>query len=345
MAYPTDPSISYSYTGFQAAQGGNSFPGTQMDADLAELEDAIVATNAFLAGSVRSDGVVKLSALPFVVENPDASDLLDYTGEAELSAAAAAASEAAAAVSETNAAASAVAAAALVADGGVTTVKLASSSVTTAKIADSAVTTAKIADSAVNTVKLADGAVTTAKLTDANVTTAKIADANVTTAELADSAVDYAKVAAGAVVQVVNTIVSAVATGTTTLPYDDTIPQSSEGDQYMSLAITPKSATNKLKIDVVVIASSTATNDFLSAALFQDATAGALAAAVERHDSAGGKTITFTHFMTAGTASSTTFKVRVGAHSAGTTTFNGTGGARRFGGVAASSITITEVKV
>ena len=43
-------------------------------------------------------------------------------------------------------------------------------------------------------------------------------------------------------------------------------------------------------------------------------------------------------------AATITFKVRAGANAAGTTTFNGTGGARRMGGVAASSITITEIK-
>ena len=49
--------------------------------------------------------------------------------------------------------------------------------------------------------------------------------------------------------------------------------------------------------------------------------------------------------MTAGTTSSTTFKGRAGLSAAGTLSFNGFGGARRFGGVMASSITITEVQV
>src|SRR5258708_5751039 len=42
------------------------------------------------------------------------------------------------------------------------------------------------------------------------------------------------------VAQVVNTETGAVATGTTTLPGAvDTIPTNTQGDQYMSLAITP----------------------------------------------------------------------------------------------------------
>ena len=52
-------------------------------------------------------------------------------------------------------------------------------------------------------------------------------------------------------VQVVNTQTGAVDTGTTAMPCDDTIPQNTEGDEFMTLAITPTSATNKLKIDVV----------------------------------------------------------------------------------------------
>lgn len=342
MAYPTDPSLDYSYEGFQAAQGDNSFPGTQMDNDLAELVTAITSINDFLELFVRSDAVIKVNALP------EAADLVSYTAQSATSATAAATSATAAATSATAAAssassasssatsasASATAAAALVANGGVTT----------AKLADGAVTTVKIADANVTTAKILDANVTTAKIADANVTTAKILDAGVTTAKIANDAVDYTKVAAGAVVQVVNVLSNAVATGTTPIPYDDTVPQNTEGNQYMTLAVTPKSATNKLKIEVVFFGSHSATGDFLSAALFQDSTAGALAAVGERSDSAGGMVLSFTHWMTAGTTSATTFKVRGGGHSASTTTFNGTGGARRFGGVAASSITITEIK-
>lgn len=149
----------------------------------------------------------------------------------------------------------------------------------------------------------------------------------------------------GDVVQVVNSQTGAVATGTTVLPYDDTIPQNTEGDQYMSLAITPTSATNKLRIDVTAVVSHSITNQFLAAALFQDSTANALACCpMFQPNAAGPVTIKFSHYMTAGTTSATTFKVRCGGQSAGTTTFNGASGSRIYGGVLASSITITEVK-
>ena len=78
-------------------------------------------------------------------------------------------------------------------------------------------------------------------------------------------------------------------------------------------------------------------------ALFQDSTAGALAAVMFRGSSRVTNT-TLTHYMDAGTISSTTFKVRVGNESAGTITLNGHSSVRKLGGVAASSITITEIK-
>lgn len=137
--------------------------------------------------------------------------------------------------------------------------------------------------------------------------------------------------------------VGTVATGTTLIPHDNTIPQITEGDEYLSLAITPTSATNTLKIEVVVMLSHSSAT-YLIPALFQDSTADALKAASEFNSTAGGTvSVAFTHVMTAGTTSATTFRVRCGGAGAGTTTFNGDTGTQRFGGVAPSSIIITEI--
>jgi hypothetical protein len=136
-----------------------------------------------------------------------------------------------------------------------------------------------------------------------------------------------------------------VATGTTILPNDDSIPQSTEGTQFMTKAITPKSATNILEIKATVHCSYSV-NETLSIALFQDSTANALAAISENQDNATGMVcLDLTHTMVAGTTSSTTFKIRGGGNGAGTFTFNGASAARRFGGVSASSMIITEYKV
>ncbi len=147
----------------------------------------------------------------------------------------------------------------------------------------------------------------------------------------------------GSVVQVVNTMVSSLSTGTTTMPSDDTIPQNTEGDEYMTLSITPTNASNKLLIKVVFNYESTSADSHY-VALFQDSTANALAAAQDIRGANEEGCVCFNHYMTAGTTSATTFKVRSGNAAAGTTTFNGEGGARRMGGVMASSITIMEIK-
>ena len=151
----------------------------------------------------------------------------------------------------------------------------------------------------------------------------------------------------GASVQVVSTETGAVATGTTVLPADDTIPQNTEGNEYMTLAITPTNTTNNLKIEIVWNGAHSSTNNLHSAALFQDSTAGALAAGWSPKDALanGAVCVKFTHIMAAGTISATTFKVRSGNSSAGTTTFNGAAAGRFFGGVMASSMTITEIQV
>jgi len=151
---------------------------------------------------------------------------------------------------------------------------------------------------------------------------------------------------AGSVVQVVSTQTGAVATGTTVIPYDDTIPQSGEGNEYMTRAITPKSATNILKIDVVIfLRNSKTSGQSMIAALFKDSDSDALASGFyRRSDSSDGFAICFTHYVVAGGTSEITFKVRAGGGDAGTTTFNGGAGARLLGGVMASSITIQEIK-
>ncbi len=145
-------------------------------------------------------------------------------------------------------------------------------------------------------------------------------------------------------VQIASQVTSGFLTGSTTVPDDDSIPQNTEGDEYMSLAFTPLATANTLIIDVVLyMASSNNATQHFVAALFQDSTADALAAGREISDgSAAILGIVFSHTMTAGTTSSTTFKVRAGNNQTGTTTFNGVSGARKLGGVLASSIIIRE---
>jgi hypothetical protein len=149
----------------------------------------------------------------------------------------------------------------------------------------------------------------------------------------------------GKVVQVVNVINGDVATGTSVIPSDNSIAQNTEGDQYMSLAITPTNASNKLIIHVCITGGSSAVTS-TGVALFQDSTANALAQSHHYNSQATAlNNLSFIHYMAAGTTSATTFKVRCGGAGSNTFTFNGAGGTRVGGDVMASSITITEISV
>ena len=168
------------------------------------------------------------------------------------------------------------------------------------------------------------------------------ADGSAGTAIVTNGSGTLSFAATGKVVQVVNTKTGAVASTTTTLPNDDTIPQNTEGGEFLTLAITPTSASNVLRIQGVFQTSPNGAQ-FVTAALFQDATASALAASMEYGSANTALEVVLDYYMTAGTASATTFKVRLGMASAGTLTLNGISAGRKYGGVLISSMTITEI--
>ena len=147
----------------------------------------------------------------------------------------------------------------------------------------------------------------------------------------------------GKVVQVVNFQTGAVATGTTVIPFDDTIPQITEGDQYMTLAITPTNASNILLISVNISAVCNNTDVFSTGALFVDTTANALHALTSHAGVNQARQMHLIHRVVAGTTSELTFRYRQGGDAASTTTFNGRAGGRLFGDIPKSSITITEL--
>ena len=138
----------------------------------------------------------------------------------------------------------------------------------------------------------------------------------------------------------------AFATGTTTIPNDDTIPTFAEGDLFMSASITPTRADSILRVSVTFIsADSTSTASFY-VPLFRDGTGTDPAIAVGSGNGQGTnsfETVHFVHEEVAGSTSSTTFQVRAGLVSAGTLTFSGIAASARMGGTLASSIVIEEL--
>ena len=152
----------------------------------------------------------------------------------------------------------------------------------------------------------------------------------------------------GSVLQVQQSQDATQDTSTTAMPFDNTTPQNTEGEEYTQLAvtITPSNASNILfiELDCYLVHSSGLT---MCGAVFQDTTANAIAS---------GWTVSSAGFlesrmrinkkMTAGTTSATTFKFRYGPSSASGTakTNSDTSGNAVFNGTLFSSLKVTEVK-
>jgi hypothetical protein len=150
----------------------------------------------------------------------------------------------------------------------------------------------------------------------------------------------------GAVAQIKYAETGGMWQGTTVLPFDDTVPQNTEGDQILTATITPTSATNYLEVEAVLQVSAAAAM-YLSAALFRDSTTGAFSAAALYSGSTEyqyPKQLVVKGRVLAGSTSATTFKVRGGGSSTGGFRLNTTyAGAHLFNGVSVSSLTVREV--
>jgi len=135
---------------------------------------------------------------------------------------------------------------------------------------------------------------------------------------------------------------------TTVMPSDDTIPQNTEGDEVLTVTITPVSATSQLEIQFMTSISQTNSNTstLVTYALFQDATLNALTAqSALVGDSTSSTNFYLSYIMTSGTTSATTFKIRVGAGD-GTSTVMINGRStpvQVFNGVAATTLTVKEI--
>jgi len=151
--------------------------------------------------------------------------------------------------------------------------------------------------------------------------------------------IDNIQAATGAVLQVVNFKKGTVVTGTNIIPLDNTVPLAGDGFEVMTLAITPRSSSSTLKVDVVCLARSNNSSQVLTTALYRDGSA-AIATTFQYENSANFiKNMVLTHFVSSTSTNETTFKVRVGQNQSGTCTFND----NHYGGTLASTITVTEI--
>jgi hypothetical protein len=149
----------------------------------------------------------------------------------------------------------------------------------------------------------------------------------------------------GQLVQAQRTETGAATTGTTIIPADDTIPQITEGDEYLSQAITPVSAANLLHVSAQLWLSNNVVGPHnIMAALFQDSTANALVSTIQTNHAASYQcSMWLSHRKLAGTTSALTMRVRAGGGNPGTTGINGLPGNRIHGGVANSFLEVQEI--
>lgn len=134
----------------------------------------------------------------------------------------------------------------------------------------------------------------------------------------------------------------AVATASAnTYTSNDTIPQQSTATNiFLTLSITPLNASNILIVDAVGNFTHTASD--IVVGLWRDSIEDALGVMWDTPESNDFVVTPIRIRVTAGSTSTTTFKLGASGTS-GTVTFNGVGGLARFGGTLASTIMITEL--
>lgn len=123
----------------------------------------------------------------------------------------------------------------------------------------------------------------------------------------------------------------------TALPYDDTVPQSTEGTEVLSQAITPRNANSKFLVFATVFGDTDVQS--LNVALFRGTTCINAAAANQTTEA----NVPLQLLDAPASASAQTYSVRVGPTSGNTARLNGTTSARRFGGTSTCALTVMEI--
>jgi len=221
-----------------------------------------------------------------------------------------------------------------------------------------------IVDGSIATVKLADGVLSAdtagrAKMADAFITLAKIG-AGIFTADspgrgkFASGFVDSGLCAAGlwnslapsgTVLQTVATSTAALSTISTTIPFDDTKPQISEGTQIFSASITPTSGSSKVRVRFGFSAGRYSnTNPVVTAAVFNGDSNSIYS--IYQNVNASGQAFFGEFIDSPATIAAKTYSLRVGPHGGETLYINGYFGLgpRALGGSSIATFTLEEIK-
>jgi len=149
----------------------------------------------------------------------------------------------------------------------------------------------------------------------------------------------------GTVLQTVYSEYTANATLAATIPWDDTIPQVSEGTQIQTVNITPSSASNLLYIRFSAFGSWTA--DQATVAFFANGAANAIASSSYYYYNSAAATVgpfVLEKVYAPSTTSAVTISCRIGCNSSTDLRLNGLNSARKLGGSAVATLTVQEIK-
>lgn len=131
----------------------------------------------------------------------------------------------------------------------------------------------------------------------------------------------------------------------TTIPVDNTIPQNTEGSEIFFVSHTPTNANNYIRVKAVIgYCHDSSTASFITAALFKDSSANAVAVQtlfVNIGTNNDGQII-LDYRALAGSTSAATWRLRMGSSSGQTFTVSGRLNGALFGGVYISSMTVSE---
>lgn len=150
----------------------------------------------------------------------------------------------------------------------------------------------------------------------------------------------------GVVLQMVSNSTAVASAASTTIPFDNTIPQSGEGTEVLTVTITPTLNNSRLVIEALVPCSCSTTANIVLA-LFKDADANAIAAIFQSQAAATyPNQVAITHEQASGSTAAMTFKIRIGTSTGAELGINGTdGGAgvtQMLGGVMKVWLRVTE---
>ena len=158
---------------------------------------------------------------------------------------------------------------------------------------------------------------------------------------------------AGPIRQVAYAELLGTVAGAGNIPFDDTIPQQTEGSEFLTVSITPTSESSWLQVELVTWLSETSNHsNHLIAALFRDSDPDAIVAgwADTSHNNVtiGGannysdSSLVLKARVPAGSVATTTFRFRAGCDG-GPARVNGIGSEQRLGGSLRTTLTVVEV--